>query len=83
MLGGALDIGGHSPAPLSYGKLVRTITDDSGTTTVSRSVPLATDGSFSTADTPRVNGRFACTVEWAGDGATLPSQANHTITVKD
>ncbi|YCK38335.1 hypothetical protein ACNF49_31055 [Actinomadura sp. ATCC 39365] len=83
VLDGTLDIGGHPPAPLSYVKLVRTITDDSGTTTVSRSVPLATDGSFSTADSPRVNGQYAYTVEWAGDGATLPSQANRTVTVKD
>ncbi|MFI6803365.1 hypothetical protein [Streptosporangium canum] len=83
VLSGALDIGGHPPAPRSYVKLVRTITNDSGTTTVSRLVSLATDGSFSTADTLRVSGQYAYTVEWAGDGATLPSQATYTVTVKD
>jgi len=43
---------------------------------------LASDGSFSFADTPTAGGQYTYTVQWAGDDAFLPAQASHDVTVR-
>jgi hypothetical protein len=79
---GALDTGGHAATNASL-TVLRTVSNRNGTvTTTLPAVALASDGSFSFADTPTAGGQYTYTVQWAGDDAFLPAQASHDVTVR-
>jgi YVTN family beta-propeller protein len=79
---GALDVGKYGPIPGSSLKVLRTVSNDTGTvTTPLGEVYHAVDGSFSFTDTPINGGQYTYTVQFAGDLATLPAQASQHVTV--
>ncbi|MFI6788880.1 hypothetical protein ACIBG4_16290 [Nonomuraea sp. NPDC050383] len=81
-LSGTLDAGGQLPAAGSLIKVVRTVTNRSGTVnTTLPSIAFGSAGSFAFTDTPAVGGDYTYTVSWAGDWAFLPAEASHQITI--
>jgi YVTN family beta-propeller protein len=80
---GVLDLGGRAPSAGSAIEVHRTVTGRQGTTTTAlATVATAGDGSFGFADTPTTGGQYTYTVDWHGDDASLPAQANHDVTVR-
>jgi YVTN family beta-propeller protein len=79
---GALEVGGYGPIPGSTLKVLRTVSNDTGTVTTELiTLVPADDWSFSFIDTPMIGGQYTYTVQFAGDLATLPAQASHDVTV--
>ena len=80
---GVLSTAGQVRPPAGSITVQRALTNRSGyTLTALPAAPLATDGSFTFADTPPVGGQYVYHVQWPGDDTFLPAYTSHEVWVR-